>query len=475
MKRRKDYYKFKEILDKFQINKFYHFTDRSNLESIIKNGGLYSWGDCLRKGIYISHPGGSELSHNLDKQENLQDYVRISVCKRHPMMYNAMNDGRITNPVILEIDTDILFQEGNIFSNKNAVRSDASKGNDFSYFQNIHFKTAQKGSQFDVEEGEKDYYQAEVLIKNHIPLNYILNISDFVESDKSIDAIKIKPSYSAQISDENPTAVIIIPNQSYPTNKEIVYKGELKSVSQILCDIINEYLNGLIIRNTNGSTLLNRYQVSIIGYGDYCYSCFEGNLRIKDFVELKELKDNPFSYNKTIIEKKTRRGKIQMKLEEPIWIKPKNEGSACLYKALRRVRNSLEKWTSLHPNSFPPIVIHISCFGYNGTDDSDIIQLADEIKSLYTKDGNVIFANLIFSLKKDVESVFFPNSMMEMGRSVFGEMYFLMSSQLPLSFNKDIKDYRKDLDCNTFHTAVVFQTSLDDIPKLLHSITNARY
>lgn len=68
MKRRKDYSKFKEILDKYHINKFYHFTDRSNIESILKNGGLYSWEDCLKKNIYIPHPGGSELSRNLDRK-----------------------------------------------------------------------------------------------------------------------------------------------------------------------------------------------------------------------------------------------------------------------------------------------------------------------------------------------------------------------------------------------------------------------
>ena len=112
MKRRKDFLKFKEILDKYQIKKFYHFTDRSNIESIIKHGGLYSWGDCIKKGIYVSHPGGSETSHALDEQEDLHFYTRISICKRHPMMYYAMKEGRIPNPVLLEIDTDILCQGG---------------------------------------------------------------------------------------------------------------------------------------------------------------------------------------------------------------------------------------------------------------------------------------------------------------------------------------------------------------------------
>lgn len=475
MKRRKDYYKFKEILDKFQIKKFYHFTDRSNIESIIKNGGLYSWGDCLKKDIYISHPGGSDLSRNLDKQENLQEFVRISICKRHPMMYYAMNDGRITNPVILEIDTDILYQDGNVFSNKNAVKSDASKGNEFSYFQNIHFTTALKDSQFNVEEEERDYYQAEILVKNHIPLHYILNISDFTLSGEMSNTISIRPSYTVQITDDNPTAIVFILNQSYPTGEIITYKGEQKSISEVLCGIINRQLDALVTLNTCDNTIHNRCQVSVIGYGDNCYSCLEGDMRFKNFVELKDLKENPILIKKTVIEKKTRRGVVQMQSEVPVWIKPRNEGNACLYKALGRVKKIVEEWTSLHPNSFPPIIIHLSCFGYNGSEDSEILQLANEIKSLYTKDGNVVFANLIFSLDTNVEPILFPSSLTEMGKSVFGEMYFLMSSQLPLSFNKSIEDYRINFESDTFHTAVVFQTSLDDVPKLLQSLIFARH
>ena len=469
MKRRSDYYLFKKILDKFQIKKFYHFTDRSNIESIIKNGGLYSWGDCLKNGIYISRSGGSDLSRTLDEQENLQDYVRISICKHHPMMYYAMNDGRITNPVILEIDTDILFQEGNIFSNKNAVKANACKGTNYSYFQNIHFTTALRSSQFDIEEEEKEYYQAEILVKHHIPLHYILNISDFVDSVIASDKIILRPPYTAKVSDDNPTGIVFILNQSYPTEEQIIYKGTSKPISHVLCDIINMQLYTLLTLNTSGDTIHNRYQVSVIGYGDYCYSCFNGNLRYKDFVDLKELKDNPIEIRKIIVEKKTRRGNVQIESEQPIWIKPRNGGNAHLFTALERATVMLEKWVSLHPNSFPPIVIHVSCFGYNGKDDSFIIQQANEIKSLYTKDGNVLFANLIFT-QKDEESIIFPNSLVEMGESYFGEMYFLMSSQLPMSFNKNIKVYRNDTNSMVFHTALAFKTSINDISKLIQSL-----
>ena len=99
MEKKNNWQEFKAILDKYKITKLYHFTDRDNLESIIKNGGLYSWGDCERKGIKINKPGGSSVSRQLDSGRSLEDYVRVSFTTQHPMMYVAMKDGRITNPV----------------------------------------------------------------------------------------------------------------------------------------------------------------------------------------------------------------------------------------------------------------------------------------------------------------------------------------------------------------------------------------
>lgn len=56
MNKRNNWEDFKSILEKNHITKLYHFTDRDNLESIIKNGGLYSWKDCEERGIAIAKP-----------------------------------------------------------------------------------------------------------------------------------------------------------------------------------------------------------------------------------------------------------------------------------------------------------------------------------------------------------------------------------------------------------------------------------
>lgn len=120
--------RIQKILDQNRITKLYHFTDRDNLESIIMNGGLYSWADCIDKGITIAKPGGGDLSRSLDKRDGLENYVRLSFAHDHPMMYVAMNDDRISNPVILEIDIETALLEGSLYADRNATRNGANVG-----------------------------------------------------------------------------------------------------------------------------------------------------------------------------------------------------------------------------------------------------------------------------------------------------------------------------------------------------------
>ena len=64
----------------------------------------------------------------------------------------------------------------------------------------------------------------------------------------------------------------------------------------------------------------------------------------------------------------------------------------------------------------------------------------------------------------------FPKSVDEMGKSVFGEMYYLMSSQLPLLYNQQIRDYRDEIDVESFHSALAFNITINDVPVLLHTL-----
>ena len=173
---------FKSILEQNQIKKLYHFTDRANLANIIKNGGLYSWHDCKVKGICIPKPGGggpNSLSWNLDQRKGLQNYVRVSFTSKHPMMYTAINDGRISDYVILEIDPEVIWWNDTLYSDMNATRNEANVGDSITDFNKIHFDTVRVPNHFALLTDEQPYFQAEILVKNFIPLSHITNIHEF--------------------------------------------------------------------------------------------------------------------------------------------------------------------------------------------------------------------------------------------------------------------------------------------------------
>lgn len=161
------------------ITKLYHFTDKTNIKSIIDNGGLYSWKACERKGITINRPGGSQTSRSLDSYRGLENYVRLSFTRKHPMMYVAQNDGRICNPVILEIDLSVARQSTTLFSDRNATKNGAIVASGYDGVKNIHFPTVTQDNHFDLLSDEKEFYQAEVLVYEKIPISSITNIDNF--------------------------------------------------------------------------------------------------------------------------------------------------------------------------------------------------------------------------------------------------------------------------------------------------------
>ena len=88
------------------------------------------------------------------------------------MMYVAMQDKRISNPVILEIDPQVIEWQGTKYADMNATKSEAHIGEKLEDFNAIHFRNF-SCNYFALTPEEKPYYQAEVLVKTHIPLKYI--------------------------------------------------------------------------------------------------------------------------------------------------------------------------------------------------------------------------------------------------------------------------------------------------------------
>lgn len=117
--------KVKNIIDKYNLDGIWHFTDKSNLSLIQKNEGLLSVSQTQEKKISVPKPGGNEWSHNADRLKGVHEYVHLSFLCEHPMLFHAKNDGRINDPVWLKIDASVLLDPNVRFtcdvSNKSGV------------------------------------------------------------------------------------------------------------------------------------------------------------------------------------------------------------------------------------------------------------------------------------------------------------------------------------------------------------------
>jgi len=125
-----------------------------------------------RKGI--KYEQGSETREK-------PDYVRMSYTKKHALMYISIDKGRIISPKVLFINTSVASLRNTLFTNVNAARTATYPtviiGNDLSFIKNnLKLNIVKQRNHFNLTEDEKPYYQAEIMVKDHLQLEYIKNL-----------------------------------------------------------------------------------------------------------------------------------------------------------------------------------------------------------------------------------------------------------------------------------------------------------
>lgn len=440
--KRNNWQDFERLLQQHGITKLYHFTDRDNLASIIRNGGLYSWADCEQKGIVIPKAGSNLLSRQLDAHYNLQNYVCTSFCRNHPMKHIAMQEGRISNPVLLEISPEVIYWQQSLFADRNAVKNGAQRGDDLAAFSKIRFDVTQRDYRT-LTDDEKEYYQAEVLVRECIPLKYILNINSLGIHLPNCNQLQVREPYTAQVTRETPTAFIFLVDQSASMDRTTLFGGRQMPLSEAVTDIVNRSLHELVLRCVKGNEVRHYYDIAVLGYHTEVRSAWEGALADKAFVSPEDLRANPYKIVTKREEKRTRRGVEEKEVERIYWIEKYDKGTAThLHTAMQRAKNLLQEWITRHEGKmcYPPTIINITDGEYNGCSDDDIQQLANEIKSLDTIDGNVLFFNVHISPTTDEHRLLFPVNKSEVEGNSCAEKLYEISSLLPQRYSHPIEN-----------------------------------
>lgn len=157
----------------------YHFTEASNLPLIKSRKGLYSWSYLESRGMKIPYPGGDTLSRGLDRDKGLEDYVRLSLCKSHPMAYRLhMQSNGQAKIVLLKIKVDVAWFESTFFSDINAADSKAKIGDDFRFIKKAFDFDAINLEWCRSDDPRHKKRQAEVMVKTFIPAKYIVNLDN---------------------------------------------------------------------------------------------------------------------------------------------------------------------------------------------------------------------------------------------------------------------------------------------------------
>ncbi len=474
MNKRSNWEEFKQLLEQHNITTLYHFTDRDNLENIIKNGGLYSWKDCEERGIMIPKPGGGgqgSTSWSLDERDGLERYVRLSFTRQHPMMYVAMNEDRISNPVILEIDPEVIYDENTRYADMNATRNGANVGGGLSDFQQIHFNTVKARNHFDLNADEQPYYQAEVLVKNHIPLQYIKNIGNFgIPIPSQPQQLQSKNAYTARVDREHPTAFVFLVDQSVSMRRLTTFNGEDMTLSEAVARIVNAQINELVERCVKSNETRHYFDIAMIGYGDEAYSAWNGALEGRDFVSPEEIRNNAYKVITVREEKRTRKGLVTKEVEKKQWMEARHDGHCTrMNKAFKRAEGLLVTWLKEHEGKdcYPPTIINITDGEYNGTTHSEMQQLANQLKSMFTNDGNVLLFN-IHIVPGNVEAIAFPASTTELSGNGYGERLYNMSSLLPLNYNEQIRSmFGDDKKADIRYHAMGVNTGMERLVKMM--------
>ena len=443
MNKKANWQEFEQVLKANRITKLYHFTDFDNLESIIANGGLYSWADCDEKGIKIAKPGSSDSSRSLDKRDRLEHYVRLSFAHDHPMKYVAMNEGRISNPVVLEIDLETALWENSLYADRNATKTGANVGGSLDDLKEVRFGLFKRMMRyFDMTEEAKTHYQAEVLVKNFIPLQYITNIGNFgIPIPAQPKKLQAKIPYTAQITRNTPTAFIFLVDHSVSMQQTTTLFGEEMTMAEAAARIVNNQINELVLRCVKMGDTRHYYDIAVVGYGEKAYSGWQGELEGRKFVSPEELKAHPYTKIVTRKEVRTRSGVQVKEVEQVQWVSARHDGHWTHYhEAFDYARDQLSDWMIDHheKDCYPPTVIHITDGEFNHASKEGVVQKANELKSMFTNDGNVILFNIHFTADLDAESVACPITKDELGGDHYAETLFELSSLLPERYNADI-------------------------------------
>jgi len=228
---------------------------------------------------------------------------------------------------------------------------------------------------------------------------------------------------------------------------------------------INNVIEALIMKCDSGRK--NKCAVAVYGYGNSQNQSVR-LLKAGNIAEWAAENPNPRSYRQ---EKKSSDGIPYM--EENIvreWIKPYASGETPTKEAFDKIYRDTRDWIDKNPNSFPPVVIHITDGDPNeywkDKTFENTTKSAKKLQSLTTQDGELILMNVFISVDNNKKFVL-PASDYEFDFNPRAKFLFDISSVLPKPMIERASIALQDTLLQEGSRGFIFNASANDLTKLL--------
>ncbi|MFI3281393.1 MAG: vWA domain-containing protein [Rikenellaceae bacterium] len=216
--------------------------------------------------------------------------------------------------------------------------------------------------------------------------------------------------YTQSITQRHRTLFVIAIDQSGSMVGELKVGGTVISKAEMVARVANELIAELVERSRRSDGVRNYYDISIIGYSnDRVSSLLAPDSWSTPITALDQSCTEEVDVEREYI---MADGSMQIFKEHVRrWVMPHASGSTPIYETLLTVRDIVAEWCSKAENrdSFPPIIFNITDGESTDCSYDDIGEIASQIKSISTNDGQTLLFNIHIASNSSSKSLIIPS------------------------------------------------------------------
>lgn len=243
--------------------------------------------------------------------------------------------------------------------------------------------------------------------------------------------------YSARITQANPTAFLILVDQSGSMAEQINTQSstitDTRTKAQAVADAINELVAELVARTRRMDGYSNYYSIGILGYSSSeVRSLIEGTTLDQPLVTPSQLDSLARKREVTRLRNLTDGRSVTTTTTQKWWIEPYAEWNTPMGDALESATKIIRKWRSglKSHNCYPPTVINITDGEATDRSPDELRKVAERLRDISTDDGNTLLINIHISATNG-QPVVFPGSVDELPNERYAHLLYELSSPMP--------------------------------------------